>query len=83
MSLENLTVRFRRENGKNGKRYDSEVQVYNTERIVYAIPSISSREGATDGPTNAHVLISGGRYSGDIDLWVTQTVAEIEALDDA
>ena len=81
MSLENFTVRRKREHNLRAKNYASETQVYDTARIVYAIPSISKKDGVTDGLVNTEVKIDDGEIGG-IKLWVTELVATIEALDD-
>jgi hypothetical protein len=81
MSLHPLTVRRRHEYGRAGKNYASESQTYASERIIYAIPSLCKKEGVTDGLVNSQVRIDD--MHGGTELWVTQTVAEIAALDDA
>lgn len=83
MSLENFTVRRRKIGARRAKNYASEVQVYNTANIVYAIPSVCNKDGISDGLVNSEVLIKGAASEGDVKVWCTQTVAQIEALDDA
>jgi len=80
MSLELLTVR-RKKNSLRSKNYASESQAYEISRIIYAIPSVCKKDGISDGLVNAEVCIDGGA-GNNIVLWVTETVATIEAFDD-
>ena len=83
MSLETFTVRRKRFSSiKKAKNLASVDEVYNSADIVYAIPSICYKEDISDGLVNSEVLIRGTEDTDDVTLWVTQTVATIEALDD-
>jgi hypothetical protein len=83
MSLETFTVCKKRWSSiKKAKTLASVDEVYNSADIVYAIPSVCYAEGVSDGLVNTEVLIRGTEDTDDVTLWVTQTVATIEALDD-
>lgn len=79
-TIENLTVKRRKVHNLRSRNYSSETQAYNTQDIVYAIPSISKKDGVTDGEVHAEVKVRDGK-TGGIKLWVTQTAAEVGALD--
>jgi hypothetical protein len=82
MSLQQLTVRRAKTHFGRGKNYDSESQTYAVERIISAVPSICKKDGVSDGLVNAKVTIDTGQGANVLYLWVTETAAAVEALDD-
>lgn len=83
MSLETFTVRRSRRRFESGHNYASEAQVYESTRIISAVPSISKKDGKTDGLVNTKITYDEGMGENVLFLWVTDLVATIEALDDA
>lgn len=78
--IENLTIKRRKVHNLRGKNYSSETQAYNTQDIVYAIPSISKKDGVTDGEVETEVKVRDGT-TGGVKLWVTQSASTVGALD--
>ena len=81
MGLETFIVRRKKVGAGRAKNYNSESQGYQTENIEQVIPSICTKDGISDGLVNSYVKLRTG--SGElIQIWCTQTVATIVALDD-
>jgi len=85
MSLESLTVRrIRRGTGSNQWRVEDKSSVaygVETTLIEFVIPSVCVKDGISDGLVNAQVELKSAKW-GAVTLWVTQTAADVIALDD-
>ena len=80
MALVSLTVRREKQLNAGGraKNYDSASYAVEATNIKLAVPSVCKKDNVADGLVNAKVYIEVGERL--INLWTTQTVAEIAAL---
>ncbi len=82
MSLQSVTVRRARKRFMRGKNYSSESWAIDTGKVVFIMPSLSKKDGQTDGLVASKIRIDDGDGpSSYTELWVTEAVGTIEELD--